>query len=561
MVLVSRVSVCCTWCSVVAVPRRIQSAVATVGAGLAAAVVAPSVLFVTPVQAQSSDVQLQIGIVQRFGDRPKDTLTLTPLPGDMLTVKVAQGDGSIKTIQMPSLKLETNMMPLSQPRLEQTVIFSEHRSFETAEEVAQQWRARGVQVEIAQPDRWQVWADRSVYKSPAVLGLLVENLQNQGVKVRLDSKNLTQVPIPSFVAGGFQYNRDRLEISSGRGVIEVDRAKDDAPKRRYPGTLKLQPNAYGTTTLVNIVPLETYLRGVVPYEIGRNAPFQAMAAQAILARTYVLRNTRRFAIDDYQLCATTQCQVYYGLNGTTAETDQAIALTRGQVLTYNNELVDALYSSTTGGVTAAFTDVWRGNARPYLRAKIDSVGGVWNLQQRPLSDEQNLRAFIDQKQGFNESDISNWFRWQKQDSLKEMEKDLRKYLTSIEHPFASFRAITNVQVMQRSAGGRVFRLGIVTDLGAIELERDEILLAFDAPNSLLFYMDPIVDQSKNTLAGYRFIGGGLGHAVGLSQYGSYHLGKLGWNYDRILSFYFPGAQLQRINPSITAYREVLPPLR
>jgi SpoIID/LytB domain protein len=513
-----------------------------------------------PAIAQNTDVELQIGIVQRFGDKAKDTMTISALSGDKLTVKFAGGDGKIQTATVDSLKLETEMQPLNQPRVEEKVIFSEHRSFETAEEVAQQWKARGIEVEIAQPGRWQVWAKRSVYKTPAVRGLLVENLAKQNVKVRLESKQLKEIPRPTFSVGGFKYTRDRLEISSGRGVIQVDRAKDDYPKHLYPGNLRLQPNAYGTTTLVNLVPLETYLRGVVPYEIGANAPFQSMAAQAVLARTYVLRNTRRFAIDGYQLCATTQCQVYYGLDGTNADTDRAIQTTRGQVLTYNNELVDALYSSTTGGVTAAFTDVWRGVPRPYLSARIDAVNNVWDFQGRPLTDEDNFRAFIAQKKGFNESEISNWFRWRNEASMKKMNDDLRKYLKSIEHPFASFSTITNVQVMERSSGGRVFKLGIVTDLGAIELERDEILLAFEAPNSLLFYLDPVLNADQSVKS-FTFTGGGLGHAVGLSQYGSYNLGRMGWSYDKILNFYFNGAQLQQINPSITAYREVLPPIR
>ena len=73
--------------------------------------------------------------------------------------------------------------------------------------------------------------------------------------------------------------------------------KSEKPEnaRLYAGQLNLQPNAYGTYTLVNKVPLETYLRGVVPYEIGTNAPKAAMEAQAIIARTYALRNLRRFA--------------------------------------------------------------------------------------------------------------------------------------------------------------------------------------------------------------------------------------------------------------------------
>jgi SpoIID/LytB domain protein len=510
-----------------------------------------------PVQAQARDVELQVGIIQRFGEKPKDTMSISAVPGDRLTVKVAKSDGSIQTLTTDSIQMETIMQPLSQPRVEEKVILSEHRSFETAEEVAQQWRIQGIEVEIAQPDRWQVWAKRSVYKTPAVRGLLMESLKTMDRPARLESKTLTEVPRASFVLNGFRYTRDRLEISSGKGVIYVDRAKDDMPKHLYPGSLKLQPNAYGTTTLVNLVPLESYLRGVVPYEIGANAPFESMAAQAVLARTYVLRNVRRFTIDNYQLCATTQCQVYFGLDGTTANTDKAIALTKGQVLTYNNELVDALYSSTTGGVTAAFTDVWRGADRPYLRARIDSVGGTWDIQNRPLTDETNFRDFIKQKKGFNESEISNWFRWQNEASMKKLNDDLRKFLRSIQHPFAGFNTITNIQVMQRSSGGRVFKLGIVTDLGAIELERDEILLAFDAPNSLLFYLDPVFNKDQ-TLKGFTFTGGGLGHAVGLSQYGSYNLGKLGWSYDRILGFYFPSAQLQPISSNITVYREVLP---
>jgi SpoIID/LytB domain protein len=505
---------------------------------------------------QDPGQELKIGVVQRFGEMPKDTLTISALPGDQLTVRF-QTDGQPQTVKLPSLKLETSMQPLAQPRVDERVIFSEHRSFETAEEKARQWQDQGIAIEVAQPGRWQVWAQRSVYKTPLVRRLLLQSLKQKGIQnVRLESKTLTQVPRVSFVVGHFRYVRDRLDITSGKGAFQVDRDKDNYPKHTYPGTLRLQPNAYGTTTLVNMVPLETYLRGVVPYEIGQGAPFQAMAAQAILARTYVLRNTRRFTVDDYQLCATTQCQVYYGLDGTTPATDRAIALTQGQVLTYDNELVDALYSSTTGGVTAAFTDVWRGADRPYLRVQLDAVSTVWNLGQQPLSEEQHFRNFLNLNKGFNESEISNWFRWKNEASLKAMNEELRQYLKSIQHPLANFKTIRNVQVMQRSAGGRVAKLGMATDLGNLVLERDEILLALEAPNSLLFYVDPVfkTDDSGKPLQGFRFTGGGLGHAVGLSQYGSYHLAKLGWNYDRILQFYFPGTQLQPVNAKIVAYR-------
>jgi SpoIID/LytB domain protein len=522
---------------------------------LVPATLIPGVFLALPAIAQADNVDLQIGIIQRFGDKKQDTLTLTAQSGDKLTVRFSNGDGKTQTLTTDTLKLETVMQPLSKPRTDERVIFSEHRSFETAEEQALYWKNQGIDVEIAQPNRWQVWGKRSSYKTPMVRRWLVNSLKERGISVRLDSKTVTEVPKPSFVINGNRYTRDRIDISSGSNLVYVDRDKDDYPKHLFPGRFRLQPNAHSTTTLVNVVPLETYLRGVVPYEIGQGAPFQAMSAQAILARTYVLRNVRRFTVDNYQLCATTQCQVYFGLDGTTAETDRAIAETQGKVLTYNNELVDALYSSTTGGVTAAFTDVWQGQNRPYLKVNLDAANNVWDLNSRPLSDEQNLRAFLDMKKGFNESEISNWFRWKNEASLETMNKDFRKYLTSISHPMSGFTTIQNVQVTGRSTGGRASRLSVLTDAGQVDLDRDEILLAFEAPNSLLFYLDPKFDASTKLLKGFTFTGGGLGHAVGLSQFGSYNLGKLGWNYDRILGFYFPSAQLQPYNTSITTYRE------
>ncbi len=84
-------------------------------------------------------------------------------------------------------------------------------------------------------------------------------------------------------------------------------------------------------------------------------------------------------------------------------TDQAIASTRGMVLTYKNQLVDALYSSTTGGVTASFSDVWNGEDRAYLRPVVDAAINFWNLSKQSLADEKNFQRFINLQQGFNES--------------------------------------------------------------------------------------------------------------------------------------------------------------
>lgn len=119
----------------------------------------------------------------------------------------------------------------------------------------------------------------------------------------------------AFTVNGQTYRVDWLEISNPGGVTAVLDSQN-GKWTRYAGSFVVQPNSYGDYTLVNKVELETYLRGVVPHEIGGNAPKAAVEAQTIIARTYALRNIRRFEADNYQLCATTHCQVYHGLSGT-----------------------------------------------------------------------------------------------------------------------------------------------------------------------------------------------------------------------------------------------------
>src|SRR5919199_1403677 len=361
--------------------------------------------------AKAQDAELKVGIVQRFGEAPTDQLTLKATPGDRLTVRFLSGDMKPKTAQAESLKLETVMQPLQAPVLEENLVLNNESTFETAEDKANQWRQLGIEVEITQPERWQVWAKRDVYQTPLVRRLLLKSLKAQGDKTAyLDTQIVQKVPRVSFMHNGYRYSRTQLQVSAKKNLIQVGIGKDDKNPRVYAGSLQLQPNAYGNYTLVNQVLLETYLRGVVPNEIGPGAPYAAIEAQTVIARTYALRNRRRFAADDYELCADTHCQVYKGLTGIDPLSDKAIAATKGQVVTYNNELVDALYSSTTGGVTAPFSDIWNGAERPYLKAVVDSPQTVWNLSQKSLANEQNFRAFINLKQGFNETG-KEAFRW------------------------------------------------------------------------------------------------------------------------------------------------------
>ncbi|MGB3204126.1 MAG: SpoIID/LytB domain-containing protein, partial [Crinalium sp.] len=451
------------------------------------------------------------------------------------------------------VKLEAVTQALSVPGVDERVVLGNYRSFETAEDSANKWLAKGIAVEIAQPERWHVWAKRSVYNTPLLRRLLLENLKQQGQKTAyLDTNILPKQAQVSWVVKGLRYNRKNLEITSRKNLINVKKGKDDKFGRIYGGSLQIKPNSYGTYTLINEVPLETYLRGVVPHEIDYNAPYGAMEAQAIIARTYALKNLRRFAIDGYQICADTQCQVYKGLTGTSASSDQAIAATKSQVLTYDNQIVDALYSSTSGGVTAQFDHVWNGAKRPYLKPVIDSTQNIWDLSRKPLANEENLRQFLSLKQGFNEKGW-NTFRWRRTSTLTDITKDLQRYLKRTKNPLANFEKIDRISVVERSPAGRILKLQVKTDRGVVELYKDDVRSAFIAPRSTLFYLEPVYNTDK-TLKGYTFAGGGLGHGVGLSQTGAYALAKKGWTGEQIVSFYYPGTQIQAINHKIFNFK-------
>lgn len=515
------------------------------------------------------DPVIDVGVVQRFGSEPTQTLTIQPPSGQNMTLKF-ETNGREQTLTTANpVEFEIGMLTLPQPQQIERVVLSSHRSFESAEDSANRWRAKGVEVEIAQPRGWQVWAKRDTYSTPLLRRLLLQNLQANGSRTAvIDSQTVTAIPKAAFVLNGFRYQRDRVEITipSQRLFVTRDQERN---RRLYAGSLRLQPNAYGTYTLVNPVPIEAYLRGVVPHEIGTGAPQAAIEAQAILARTYALRNLRRFAIDGYQLCADTQCQVYEGIGGAAPNTDRAIASTRGLVLTHNNELVDALYSSTTGGITAPFTDMWNGVDRPYLQAVVDSPQPIWDLARFPLSDENNFRQFIARSpDDFNENGWAQ-FRWRRETTLEEIAAGLRQYLQNTQQPLANLTQVRELRILERSPAGRVQRIAIATDVGTVELQKDEILRALFPPTSTLFYLDPVYEPlpataptpapdappAQRPLKGYVFVGGGLGHAVGMSQAGSYHLGEIGWTNAQILNFYYPGTQLQRLNTAIVFWPE------
>jgi SpoIID/LytB domain protein len=504
-----------------------------------------------------TEPELNIGIVQRFGaNQPAEidggtspaqvhqgSIVSAP-SGDKLTLKFTRNDRQTEQLVTDRVQLNVKVID-TPPRLEERLVVGDYRNFENAENAAQALTEQGIKVEIAQPHRWQVWAHRQIYHTAATRRKLLAKLQQLGTRsAYLDARLSEQATHLRWIVKGREYVGKNLEIIPSQRRLRIQSPHPGARLLTYPGKLRIQPNAYGSYTIVNQVPLETYLRGVVPNEIAPGAPYQANAAQAIIARTYVLRNLRRFAIDDYHLCADTQCQVYRGLANTNEVADRAILDTRGRVLTCGDRPIDALYSSTNGGITAQFGEIWDGNNRPYLANRVDANQPIWDLARHPLQKEANLRQFINLKHDFNES---KWgvFRWRKDSSLGEIVDFLNIYLDRTHHPIGKIDEIDKITIVERGASGRATKVVIVSNKGVIELTKDDIRSAFQAPRSTLFYLEPI-DDPAGILIGYWFVGGGLGHGVGLSQTGAYSLAQQGKTAADILRFYYPDTQLQEI---------------
>lgn len=144
-------------------------------------------------------------------------------------------------------------------------------------------------------------------------------------------------------------------------------------EKPYRGRLEVFANANGGLTVVNVLGLEDYVRGVVPNELNYPA-IEALKAQAVAARTYAVKNRNQFAADGFDLLPTTRSQVYGGLSTEQPLTSRAVEETRGLIATYRGEPINALYTSTCGGRTEDSENIFS-KAEPYLRGRECSIEG------------------------------------------------------------------------------------------------------------------------------------------------------------------------------------------
>jgi len=169
------------------------------------------------------------------------------------------------------------------------------------------------------------------------------------VTIELDDQSVLVLP-----PGG------RARVEPGTALLEID-------TRAYHGALEVFGNIRRTLNVVNELPLEEYLRGVVPNELSpvTFAQIEALKAQAVAARTYIQRNLGQFKDEGYDVCATDACQVYFGARTEDPLATQAVTDTRGVIATYDGKPINALYSSTCGGRTEDAQNIFQEKV-PYL---------------------------------------------------------------------------------------------------------------------------------------------------------------------------------------------------
>lgn len=267
--------------------------------------------------------------------------------------------------------------------------------------------------------------------------------------------------------------------------------------RRYRGSLRLIARD-GVIRVVNVLDLESYLRGVVPSEMQASWHVEALKAQAVAARTYTLVNLSPQS--DYDVCATDDCQVYGGMDAEHPATDQALLATEGQVLTYQGDFARTYYHADSGGVIASSAEVWGGEL-PYLQTFQDVVSDGphrrWTLRLEPARVAQGLNPIG-----------------------------------------LGVGSVQGMRVLQASASGRVLRAEVWGSAGRSTLSGATLRqqLRSWGLKSTRFVMTGDLSVS----------GEGWGHGVGMSQYGARALAEAGYSYSQILRFYYPDTQIQRL---------------
>lgn len=314
-----------------------------------------------------------------------------------------------------------------------------------------------------------------------------------------------------------------------------------------------QPNLL---SVVNIIELEEYLKGVVPNELPVSFGFEAVKAQAIAARNYAVRpRTKQYY--NFDVCDSVQSQVYFGYNTEKDLSNQAIEETRGLYSLYNGDVILALYSSTAGGHTENYENAFSSpDSNKFPSVEIPYLRGVPDTNEiEPLTSPEKIENFYNSKP-FSYDMNSRYFRWQKEWTKAELEQNLKNNLIKYYNPnfiYPVFDAGTifgnlkKIEVLQRGISGKIISLNIITDKGCWTVKKELVIRKIFQESGRILYSANVIFDNKYDASGNLIkviaTGGGFGHGVGMSQYGAGYMAQHGYTFDKILQHYYTGTAI------------------
>jgi len=301
--------------------------------------------------------------------------------------------------------------------------------------------------------------------------------------------------------------------------------------KTWRGCAKLFVNPRGRLTIAARVPMETYLVGVVPGEIGplADALVEAGRAQAIAARSFTLYYRGRRGLEGFDLFGTVEDQVYGPVENEKPLATRCVESTRGMVALSDGQPIRANYCSTCGGITAEVWEAWPEASRSYLVSHLD--GGV----------------------GKDWCSASPHFRWHEEWSATMFLDDLKRFgpQYGVRLPARGIGTLKDVRVGARSVSGRVWRLDVVTSTGTIAVPAHtlrQVIRRPGNPNGILrstLFKVAVRRDSRRVLA-VVVSGAGSGHGVGLCQTGALGMARAGQDGEKIIRHYYTGTDLKKL---------------
>lgn len=320
--------------------------------------------------------------------------------------------------------------------------------------------------------------------------------------------------VVAYDRAGLRIVKPAISIASRSGRW-IDLETDEGTSRRTVGWLNVSVKD-GRLFIINILPLETYVLGIVNGELGSlQFNYESLKAQIVASRSYVLASLGRH--HTYDFCDGPHCQVYDGTASIRPDFKLAMQVSRGEYLSYHGHPIPAFFHDSCGGHTAAVETVWKKSSPvPYLQGVQDDDGEeAAYCRNAPLAHWSFYASRQDLRDCFYRK---GWIKgYDALDTLKvvQLDESDRAHYVLIQTAHPRWLPATEVRkVVIRYFGTEVLRSTV------FEITRDH--------------------------DGFRFDGRGWGHGVGLCQWGAIEMGKEGKNYREILAHYYPGTKIDRL---------------